>query len=82
MNPDRTAARLALRGIFGLHRKGKGWNLYRCGVTQAVKLTLVFSAAEFESIQSTYIGFMTNKQLNLVYNMGVSSGCPEPSPIS
>jgi len=63
MTPDRTAARLALRGIFGLHRKGKGWNLYRCGVTQAVKLTLVFSAAEFQAIKPSYIGFYKPKQV-------------------
>ena len=63
MTPDRTAARLALRGIFGLHRKGKGWNLYRCGVKQAVKLNLVFSAAEFQTIAPSYIGFFKPKQV-------------------
>ncbi len=63
MTPDRTAARLALIGIFGLHRKGKGWNLYRCGVTQAVKLTLNFQLADFQAIKPSYIGFFKPKKV-------------------
>ena len=63
MTPDRTAARLALIGIFGLHRKGKGWNLYRCGVAQAVKLTLNFQLADFQAITPSYIGFYKPKQV-------------------
>jgi hypothetical protein len=69
-NPtQRTAASLASLGIFGFYRKGKGWSLYKCGVQTATKLNFVFSTAEFENIKSTYIGFMTNKQLKASFSV-------------
>jgi hypothetical protein len=70
MNPnDKTATSLARLGIFGMYRKGKGWNLYKCGIAQATKLTFSFTPAEFATIQASYIGFMKNKQLKEKYNL-------------
>jgi hypothetical protein len=66
---DKTATRLARLGIFGMYRKGKGWNLYNCGIAQATKLIFNFTPAEFATIQPSYIGFMKSKQLKEKYNL-------------